>query len=321
MPVNSTASQRHGKLRIVLVGKAGVGRTSSANTILGRREFQVYKTTLPPKTLDFKKAKAEVDGRDVYVIDTPGLYNTYDSEDEIKRKIAKCLCLASPGPHVFLVTIQVGSFSKEELKTVELIQTVFGKDAWKYTMALFTHGDKLKGKRIEDFISQSDDLKQFTKQCLGGIHVFNNQELDNCSQVRQLLQKIDKMVAANGGNYYTNDMFQQAEQEIEKQKKVILAQKLWRQGPGESRYVSQALDKTSDEKARSEAENFDGTANIVAGAGAGIATGGALGGLLGIIGGPVGIAVGAILGAQVGGGVGAGTGSGLASRGTKCTIM
>ncbi|KAK9541119.1 hypothetical protein VZT92_001189 [Zoarces viviparus] len=86
-----------------------------------------------------------------------------------------------------------------------MIQDTFGEDADKYTMVLFTYGDKLKKQSIEEFVSKSKDLKNIIQKCHGRYHVFNN-ETENSSQVRHLLEKIHKMVEDNGGTYYTTEM-------------------------------------------------------------------------------------------------------------------
>ena len=75
------------------------------------------------------------------------------------------MTLAAPGPHAFLIVISLGRFTPEEKSTDEAIE-LFGENACRYTMVLFTHKDTLEKKTIEEFLNSGDaDLKQLVKDC------------------------------------------------------------------------------------------------------------------------------------------------------------
>ncbi|XP_062398052.1 GTPase IMAP family member 9-like [Sardina pilchardus] len=196
-------------LRIVLVGKAGAG-SLAGNTILQRELFNPK--LLPSlETSTCQKETAEFDGQILAVVDTPGLFDTRKTIEEMKTEIAKCISLSAPGPHVFLVVINgAGRFTAEEQETADIIQEMFGEEAARYTMALFTHAGQLKadGLSIEHFIKGNADLCGFISQCGGGYHVFDNRD-DDPSQVRELLEKINTMVERSKG-HYTKDRFRAA---------------------------------------------------------------------------------------------------------------
>ncbi|XP_069055190.1 GTPase IMAP family member 9-like [Lepisosteus oculatus] len=210
------APQRLSEIRIVLLGQRLSEKSSAGNTILGREEFD---TEGEPQ--ECVKRQGEVAGRQITVVDTPGwnVWNYDDDDDDdpqqIRQEVVRSVSLCPPGPHTLLLVIDLDS--NTDWRSAEEHLELLSESVWRHTIVLFTWWYTLRHTTIEQHIEEEgEELQWLVEKCGNRYHVLNNKNRGDRTQVTELLEKIEDMVAGNYGLYFTTDIKEiNTEREIE----------------------------------------------------------------------------------------------------------
>ncbi|XP_028290654.1 GTPase IMAP family member 4 isoform X2 [Gouania willdenowi] len=191
------ASARLEEIRLVVLGWRWPGKSLTANAIIGKEEFRLERAA------EFcVKRQTEMDGRQLTVVDTPGWFSAQDTPPSYKEELVRGASLCPPGPHAFLLVIPVGMFTDVDRSRIEEHVSLFGEHVWSHTIVVFTWAEVLRSISIERYIRrEGKELQWVLEKCKRRYFVINTSVFGENPQVGCLLEKVEKMVAQEGGHY------------------------------------------------------------------------------------------------------------------------
>ncbi|XP_044288113.1 GTPase IMAP family member 2-like [Varanus komodoensis] len=199
-----------GELRLILVGKSGGGKSAMGNTLLGREEFESV-LAANATTLQCQKAQGSWSGRRVSVVDTPDFFPLGAFRGIVYSEIWRCVELSRPGPHALVFVTQVGRFTAEDEAAANRVLDLFGVEAARRMMVLFTRKEYLGGSSLQDYVRRSGNqaLQKLAQRCGDRVCAFNNGAVGaECEEhVSELVQAVLGIVQENGGSHCVNPLY------------------------------------------------------------------------------------------------------------------
>uniref|UniRef100_UPI003AAEF283 GTPase IMAP family member 8-like n=1 Tax=Centroberyx gerrardi TaxID=166262 RepID=UPI003AAEF283 len=191
------------ELRLVMFGQKTVGKSATGNILLRKEVFATCQNEY------CQAEKGDVAGRLVTVIDTPGWHRgPSQCTEEKDKEIVRGLSLCPSGAHAVLLVVPLDlAFTEARQRAMEEHMSLFDASVWKHTLVVFTYGDRLEDKSIEEHIEREKaSLQWLVDKCENKYHVLNNMKKMDTNQVTELFEKIEEMVAGNGGQLFCPDM-------------------------------------------------------------------------------------------------------------------
>lgn len=160
------------------------------------------------------------------MVDTPGWWMNYFCDESPvfdRREMAFSPSLCPPGPHVFLLVIRVDrAFTETYRRAAQEHLQLIGEHIWSRVIVLFSFGDWLGGTATEQCIeSEGEPLQWLVERCGNRYHVLNNKTEGDRFQVRELIGKVEEMLAdCGGGRHYEIErgVMEQMEEEMRREK-------------------------------------------------------------------------------------------------------
>lgn len=271
--------EKNKEFHFLLVGRTGVGKSSTVNSLLGKKVAEVGE--YEPTTMDVKLFKSEIEGIRFTIIDTPGLCDDIDNDND--EKYLKMIKEKADKVDVvwFVTKLSETRVSSDEKRGIKLITESLTGKVWDNAIIVFTFANDVSKDRYEEAKEKRAELirKEIVKYSgkanhnnIPAVFVDNTSDFtpDGKPWLGELFVKVLTVIKQSGLTPFFMSM----------------ASSITPDSAGESRIVL-------DEKQKAETKKII-DAKIITGL---VATGATLGSA---VGGPVGAAIGGAVGAGIG---------------------
>lgn len=195
-------------INIVLLGKTGHGKSSTANSMVGEQYFGESDRTESNTSSVDTFGPAHFGNYDFRIVDTPGMNDTREMEKATKSKetskaieyMKQALDICQGEIHLFLIVVPYGfRYTKEEAQAIlDITKTGYAEKLLDRTALVFTHGDDFRykyGKSSSKFSKWCHEQEGALKELLDKVDyrciLFENLKVDEETKISQKYQVLE----------------------------------------------------------------------------------------------------------------------------------
>ncbi|XP_078293846.1 GTPase IMAP family member 1-like isoform X1 [Panthera onca] len=199
------------RLRLILAGRTGVGKSATGNSILGHSLFP-SRLAATPVTRSCALGSRSWAGWRVEVTDTPDLFTAQGRHaDPDCTERANCYLLSAPGPHALLLVTQLGRFTAQDEEAARGVRELFGAGVLARAVLVFTRREDLEGGSLHDYVRATDNraLRALVAECGGRVCALDNRAAgaERDAQVGELLALVERLALEHDGAPFTDDVY------------------------------------------------------------------------------------------------------------------
>uniref|UniRef100_A0A8C2ER63 AIG1-type G domain-containing protein n=1 Tax=Cyprinus carpio TaxID=7962 RepID=A0A8C2ER63_CYPCA len=154
-------------------------------------------------------SQMKISGHCVSVINLIGLHETALDLDSLTGQLVNENEIIA-----FIFVVRLGQLTDADKMGLEWLQRVFGDKVLQFVMILFTYEIKEESDSIIDDLKKDSTLEQLLKKCGGRFHTCSK-NMNNHSEMRDLMNRIENLFTDNKQQSYTSEMYNTALRERE----------------------------------------------------------------------------------------------------------